>query len=232
MTVNHLVVGSSPTAGAILDEIMSIEYQAKKIENYCDFSDPSAVYILLLLPRKKENLDQKEREKIKKRKRFIVSNMDDVDFALKEFKLYADMYPDITFRIYISVNRRSLMAGMINFQKRLLNFNMDIMNGSKDIWKPISKLGSDFKSVLAKKESRFDKYWLFDIDLPNDKEESQKLVDKFEKHLDTITDIVYSGKSKSGYAIVIKPCNPNNIIMPPDTERKTDSYLYVDFLNG
>ena len=203
----------------------------KTLESYCNFSDPSAVYILLLLPRKKENKDQKENEKIKKRKRYIVSNMDDVKYALDEFDRYAKMHPEVVFRIYISVNRRSLMAGMINFQKRLLDFNMDLMRGNADVWVPIAKLGSDFKSVLSKKESRFDKNWLFDVDIPNDDPIGQEIIADFEEHLKSITKVLYSGRSRSGYAIVIKPCNPNAIEIPLGVELKKDAYLYVGILN-
>jgi len=210
---------------------MSIEEQMKMIESYCNFEDPSAVYILLLLPRKKENLEQKEREKLQKRSRYVIQTLDDARFALEEFDRYSSMYPEITFRVYVSVNRRSLLKGMLNFQKRLLDFNKDAIQGNKEIWTPIAKLGSEFKSVLAKIESRYDKYYMFDIDLPNNASGAIETVRQFEEHLNDITDVVYSGRSKSGFAIVIKPCNPNDILMPPETELKKDAYLYVDCLN-
>ena len=85
------------------------------IEKYCDFSDPEKVYILLMLPRKKDNKEQTEREKIQKRHRYIVSNMEDVNHALEDFKRYAKMYPEVNFRVYLSVNRRSLKKGLFNF---------------------------------------------------------------------------------------------------------------------
>jgi hypothetical protein len=210
---------------------MKIEKTLNMIRNYCDFSDPSAVYILLLLPRKKENPTQLEREKISKRSRYVVSNMDDVKFALEEFYRYAKLYPELVFRIYITVNRRSLMKGMINFQKRLLDFNTNIMNGNAEVWNPIAKLGSEFKSTLAKKESKYDKNWMFDIDIPNDEPEGQRIVNEFGRKLSTITTVKYSGKTKSGFVIIIAPCNPSLIDMPPDTELKRDGYLYIDVLN-
>lgn len=202
-----------------------------KLQQYCDFSDPSAVYILILLPRKKENQDQKEREKLKKRSRYVVSNMDEVKSALEDFERYTKMYPEIVFRIYVSVNRRSLMKGMLNFQKKLLDFNQNLMNGNTEVWSAIAKLGSEFKSVLAKKESKFDKNWMFDIDLPNKASGSIETVRQFMEHLDTITEVLYYNYTKSGFVVVIKPCNPNLIKMPPETELKKDDYLYIDVLN-
>jgi hypothetical protein len=176
-------------------------------------------------------MNQVEREKLQKRSRYVVANMDDVKFALDEFERYVKMYPEVVFRIYISVNRRSLMKGMINFQKRLLDFNKDLMNGNLEVWTPIAKLGSEFKSTLAKKESKYDKNWMFDIDLPNDEPEAQRMVDFFGNSLSNITTVLYSGKTKSGFVVIIAPCNPSLIDMPPDTELKRDGYLYVDVLN-
>lgn len=210
---------------------MSTETNLKMLESYCDFSDPSAVYILILLPRKKENQDQKEREKLQKRSRYIVSNMDDVKFALDEFERYASMYPEVTFRIYVSVNRRSLMKGMLNFQKKLLDFNKDLMNGNNQVWTPIAKLGSEFKSVLAKQESKHDKYYMFDIDYSNTNAIEIAIVEDFRKTMEAVTEIVYFGKSKTGYAMVVKPYNPNAVSLSEMIELKKDAYLYVDVLN-
>jgi len=208
-----------------------MDKQLKMLEDYCDFSDPSAVYIMILLPRKKENLDQTERQKLKKRSRYIVSNMDEVKFALEEFERYANMYPELIFRIYVSVNRRSLMKGMLNFQKKLLDFNKDLMNRNDQVWTSIAKLGSEFKSVIAQKEAKFDKNWMFDVDIANDTPEGIESVNAFMKHLDEITEVLYFGKSKSGFAIVIKPCNPSLIQPWVGVELKKDAYLYVDVLN-
>lgn len=210
---------------------MDMDKNLQMLESYCDFSDLSAVYILLMLPRKKENVNQVEREKLDKRVRFIVKNMDDVKYALEEFDRYAKLYPEVIFRIYISVNRRSLMKGMITFQKKLLDFNKDLMNGNDQVWTPIATLGSEFKSVLAKKECKHDRNWMFDVDLPNDDEDACWLVKCFIKHLENITEVIYFGKSKSGFAIVVKPFNLNELIIIRDTELKKDSYLYVDCLN-
>lgn len=210
-----------------------MQKQLDMIEKYADFSDPSAVYILLLLPRKKENKDQVEREKLQKRSRFVVSNMDDVKFALEEFDRYSKMYPEVVFRIYISVNRRSLLKGMLNFQKKLLDFNKSIMDGNTEVWTPIAKLGSEFKSVLAKKESKHDRNWFFDIDISNDDTDvfATEIVQEFRERVAKVTDEVYFGKSKSGYAMVAKPFNPKDIVIPEGIEMKKDSYLYVDILN-
>lgn len=212
---------------------MSIKSQIEMLETYCDFSDPSAVYILILLPRKKENLDQTEREKLQKRSRYVVSNMEDVKFALDEFNRYVSLYPELTFRIYVSVNRRSLMKGMLNFQKKLIDFNQDLINGNKEIWTPIAKLGSEFKSVLAKKEAKFDKNYHFDIDITNDQSDvfATESVDDFVKRVGEITDVIYFGRSKSGYALVTKPCDPNKLPKNPDIEMKNDGYLFVAVLN-
>jgi hypothetical protein len=208
-----------------------MDKQIAMLESYCDFSDPSAVYILILLPRKKENLDQTEREKLQKRSRYIVSNMEDVKFALDEFNRYVSLYPELIFRIYVSVNRRSLDKGLDNYKARIGKIETDLRHGNDQAWTSVAKLGSEFKSVLAQKESKHDNYWFFDVDLRNDLASDIEKVAQFEAHLKQITKLHYFGLSKSGYAIVTRGMNPDLLEMPEGVELKKDAYLYVDVLN-
>jgi hypothetical protein len=203
----------------------------KSLLDYCKFDDPSLVYILILLPRKKENKEQSEREKLKKRTRFILQTEDDIPFAVNDFIEYAKLHSDTVFRVYVSVNRRSLLKGLFNFQLKLNRFTHDLINGNDEVYTSIAKLGSEFKSVLARKESRHERYYLFDIDLSNVDPESDKIVKDFEDHMNDLSSVICTRKTRTGYAMVTEPCNPNDIDFPDCTELKKDSYLYVGILN-
>lgn len=210
---------------------MHMNENLRMLKNYCDFSDPSAVYILLMLPRKKENKNQLEREKLGRIIRYVVQNMDDAEEALKEFEQYATLYPEIVFRIYVSVNRRSLLKAALAFQHQLLEFNRGLVNNNQQVWTSIARLGSEFKSTLAKKENRFERRFFFDIDLSNSNPEDSKIVSAFVEEVGKITKIIYYGKSKNGFALVADPCDPNKLPKNEYITLKTDAYLYVDCLN-
>ena len=201
------------------------------LKNYCEF-EVGKVYTLILLPRKKENKDQVEREKLNKRVRFLVSSIEDCEHAIDEFDRYGKLYPEIVFRIYVSVNRRSLMKGMQEFQKRMLDIQFDLLNGNDQAWTSVERLGSEWKSTLAKKKCRADRYFMYDIDLLNDVEDDIEKVNDFVEEIKTHTKIKYFGKSKNGFVLVVDPFNPNLIKLPKDIERKDDSYIYVSCMNG
>jgi hypothetical protein len=204
-----------------------------KIEKYCDFSDPNAVYIMIMLPRKKENKEQTEREKLQKRSRYIVSNMDEVKFALEDFERYTKMYPELIFRVYISVNRRSLRKGLREYKKKIAEIDDNLIGGNTQVWTQVQKLGSEFKSVLASKDSKHDRWWQFDIDITNDKTDvfAQDIVNEFKERVDKLTDIIYFGETKSNYVMITRGFDENKLSLPADVEIKKDGYLYVGVYN-
>ena len=201
------------------------------ISEYCTF-EKGLVYTLILLPRKKENSQQVEREKLQKRVRFLVANMDDVNSALDEYDRYAKLYPEIVFRIYISVNRRSLLKAMREFQRRLMDIQYDLLNGNEQAWTSVERLGSEWKSTLAKKPCREDRFFHYDIDLSNSDPKEVAIVKNFVHDIKEFTEVKYFGESKNGFALVVFPFNPNLIKLPEGIEMTDDGYLYVDCLNG
>jgi len=210
---------------------MNIELTMDKIRRYCTFED-GLVYMLIMLPRKKENTNQVEREKLNKRVRYVCSNMDDVEHALVEFNRVATVHSDVVFRVYLSVNRRSLVKGMLEFQKKLMDYQYDLLNGNREVFKSISRLGSEFKSVLAKKVCRADRYFMYDIDITNTTLIGNALSDGFRDEVSKHTEIKHYGKSKNGFVLICNPYNPNLVdLADRDIELKNDAYLYIEVLN-
>lgn len=202
----------------------------QKIMNYCKF-EPELCYILLLISRKKENEQQTESEKLGKARRYAIINESDVDEALREFNLIAGMFPETQYRIYISVNRRSLLKGMIEFQKRLLDAQFQLLNGNREIFTTIHRLGSEWKSILAQKECRNEKRFLFDVDFLNSTPDGIKAAEKFKNSVDKVSTIVYFGLSKNGYALVTEPFDVRKVELPNEVELKNDAYLYMGGMN-
>lgn len=207
-----------------------MDKRIKQIEDYCEFEN-GLVYTLILLPRKKENVNQVERAKLDKRVRFIVANMDDVQYAMDEFDRYATIYTDVVFRIYLSVNRRSLMKGMREFQKRMLDMQYDLINGNEEVYTSINRLGSEWKSTLAKKNCRADRYFMYDIDICNKVQSERDRAIQFADDVLEHTKVKYFGESKNGFCLIVHPFNPNLVKLPDDVERKDDAYMYVACMN-
>lgn len=200
------------------------------ILNYCEFTEDTC-YILLMLARKKENKHQTEHDKLARLRRKTVQCEADVDYALKEFELHAKLYPETQFRIYVSVNKRSLVNGMLHFQKAIMDIQYALIRGNVEAYKTICRMNSEWTSTLATKECRAERNFLFDIDYSNSNEHETKLTHDFVKEVDALTSIKYFGKSKNGFALVTAPFNMATLKLPEQIELKTDDYLYVGGLN-
>jgi hypothetical protein len=210
----------------MVDELTGMDV----LREYCVFEEGTS-YMLIMLPRKKENKDQVEREKLNKRERRLCSNLMEMEKALVDFRRVADVYPDVVFRVYVSVNKRSLLKGMREFQKKLSDYQYDLLNGNKQVWTSIERLGSEWRSVLAKKNCKHDRFFMFDIDIDNTTLMGNTRMDLFCGDVQELTTIKYAGKSKNGFVLVCEPFNPNDIDLPEDIELKTDAYVYVDCYN-
>lgn len=202
----------------------------EKLLKYCNFTDETC-YILLLISRKKENEQQTESEKIGKVRRSLIMNPDEIAEALREFELVAKLFPETQYRIYVSVNSRSVLKGMCEFQKKLTDMQYSLINGNREVLTTAYRLGSEWKSILAKKECRAEKKFLFDIDFLNSTVEGQTATENFKNDIDNVAEIVYFGESKNGYALVTNPFDIRKLTLPNDVGLKTDAYLYMGGLN-
>jgi len=114
---------------------------------------------------------------------------------------------------------------------KITDIMYNIVNGNMESWTTVQRMSSEWKSVLAKKQCRDQRYYLYDIDIPNNGEYTAE-VEEFVTDLRGNTEVRYFGKSKTGYAVVCNPFNPHLVKLPRDTELKNDDYLYVDCFNS
>ena len=194
---------------------------------YCNFR-PETTYVLLLLARKKENTNQVESQKEKRAVRFLVQSEANIDLALEQFERTIRAYPDVIYRIYVSVNPRCLKKGLVAMQKRAIDLQQDLLNGNTEAYTTIQRLGSEWKSLLANKKCRADRRFLFDIDLPQTNENVEAVRDL----IDAIpTNVHYVGNTNSGMCLVTDPFNVAEVKLTEATEVNSDGYLYLGIFN-
>lgn len=203
----------------------SLDTVKETVMDYCTFREDE-IYVLLLLARKKENNDQVESQKEKRAQRFLVQNEEEVDMALELFSRTIELFPEITYRIYISVNPRSLVKGLKEFQNKIIQLQYDLLNGNEEAYRSIQKMGSEWKSILANKKCRADRRFLWDVDFRGGQQELDDLIEELE-----VQEVFYWGDTNSGQAIVTSPFNIKKLPDIQDLCIKTDSYLYLGIFN-
>jgi hypothetical protein len=212
-----------------------IEQIRDRLLGYCKFT-PSTCYLLVLLARKKENPDLTEKHKLEKCNRFVLHSSDDIDHALEEIQSRAALYPDLKFRVYVSVNRRCLNKAMYSVTMRLARLSVDLINGNLQAYTTISRLGSEFKSLLAEKECRAERRLLFDIDFDNRTVEGSAAYDEFIARFykcPTLKTVHLHWRTLNGFAAVTDPFDMQELgALPKEVTMKPDDYLYLGILNN
>lgn len=213
----------------------------EKIVNFCDFEEGKA-YVLLLIPRKKENVENTEKEKLGLLQRKIVQNASDVAEALEYFEDFTSRYPNIVFRLYITVNRRCLTKALFAISEKVNRMLKDLHFGNKEVFNRVTLLSSELKSTLCEKQCRDTKLFHFDVDYDNKTLEGNHLFEDLLKAVGHITPLKMFGKTLNGFTIVCDPFNPLLLkewypeakgmnIVKNLVEIKPDSYLYLHVYN-
>ena len=201
----------------------------KIIKDYCRFTEDT-VYVLLLIPRKKDNKNRaiKNNKDRKNSIRYLISSVEDAGMALQDFEEYIERHSDTVYRVYLTVNPRSLLKASRELQIRMANWQFELIEGKTEPYKKISRLSSEWKSILCSPKCRADKLFMFDIDFSNSEEEDIKKVIAFREEIAKLTEIKYFGETKNGFCLVCKPFNPKLVKLPELIELKNDSYIHLN----
>lgn len=208
--------------------------------DYCNFDDNSC-YVLMLIPRKKENGKNTEKDKLNLCKREIVRNKDDLINTIDGFNKFVTQYPNIVFRVYITVEKRDIVKALFALQSEVNNMTKQLFYGN-NVTDNVVKIGSKLKSLLCSPETRGEKLFHFDVDWDNSNPIHMKLFNNLCNRLKNITKVKYIGFTLNGYTIVTDCFNPNELkkyyneangmnIVPDYVEIKTNSMLYVGVYN-
>lgn len=204
----------------------------ERIAQYCMFDDPSRCYLMVMLARKKENPDLTERHKLERCNRYVVQNQEGVDHALEDMERKSKLFPELVFRVYVSVSRRCLKKGMYELSTRLAHMSMDLINGNVQAYTTASRMGSEYKSLLAEKCCRAERRLLFDVDYNNKVEQDWNGFNDFVNKLRALTKVYAAWPTLNGFAIVTDPFNVTSLgTLPGQITRKSDDYLYLGVFN-
>lgn len=196
--------------------------------------------MLMLLPRKKENEQNTEKEKLGLCQRKIVRSMTEIEETLEYFEDFSARYPEIVFRVYVSVEKRDLTKALFAVQDEVNCMVKDLFYGNKEVLNRTVNLSSTLKTILCRPACRGEKLFHFDIDWTHDEE------DKFRSLYHHVTDlseeVYYIGKTLNGWTMVCACFNPNDLkkwypeakgltIVKDFVEIKNNSMLYVGVYN-
>jgi hypothetical protein len=146
----------------------------------------------------------------------------------------AGLSPELVFRVYVSVNPRSLLKGLYEMITRLARISLDLINGNTQAYTTLARLGSEFKSLLAEKTCRASRRLLFDVDFDNKTTDGISNAIKFHDSLYPLSVKVYANwPTLNGFAVVTDPFNVQDLgKLPGGVEIKSDDYLYLGVLNS
>jgi hypothetical protein len=202
------------------------------IKEYCDFSDPDNVWILSCIARNKEN----EQNNIFF-KREIIRTSDYIEQAVLKLKALATLTTaqqnhKPIYRLYISLNSRNTRKAMFSYAKTAIDIISAMGNDGE---KRYSKMDTIWLNELAKSCHRGTKNFLIDVDNFNDDEH---VLHYCEVLNNAEIAVKHCRATPSGYAIVVKACNPTFLYgfatqvqaynKPFDIDVQTDSMVFVE----
>lgn len=198
------------------------------INNFCDFGNPNWLWILTGISRNKDNDEQGE----KFFHRSIVGCPDDIEVSY-DYIHRMTCNPDTSYRMYVSLNSRDAVSTIVNFQKKMIDINIDLFKGTPDSIPMCKRVDSLWKSELAQKRNRGTKRLLLDIDAGlSDAMAIRTFVEQNLK-----TDILTFHATASYYCMVINACDIRALEayaksheIPLDIQR--DSMVFVEKWEG
>jgi hypothetical protein len=208
------------------------------VRNFLNFTE-GTVYIILLLKRKKDNPGIPNSKDSRDSTRFLVANLEEYDYAIAQCKQIALGDPTSVYRIYCSSNRRSLLKGFYQYQLEIARITNSLIDQNAQELHNLPKLGSKWKSMLAKKRSRDQKLFYLDVDildpeLTHNSANVQTDIASLISRLENQTKIHLGVSTRYGYGFVTDPFNPMNLptgFQYITIEIKTDGYIFLQVLN-
>lgn len=209
----------------------------KFIHNYCDFSNPNWVWMLVCMSRNKDNENGKSESNENMAntperfmRRLVIRKPSEIEECYNELKKMANK-EGTTYRMYVSLNSRDTVSTFFHFQKKLAEIGYNMARQLPDAVNMSKKISSLWKTELAQKPNRGTKRILLDID-ENDKE----LVQRLYVRIDGMGIPIYAcHPTVSGYAI---SCEAHDIRWikqeheKREIEVKRDALLFVEAWDG
>lgn len=224
---------------------MKMEMTYSRMLSYCEFNTmgPDLCYMLMLLPRKKENEQNTEKEKLGLCQRKPVRNAEELFDALEYFEDFASRYPEVVFRVYLSVEKKSIQKALFALQDELNSMVKDMFYQNEQVYDRTLNLSSTLKTILCKPSCRAEKLFHFDIDWSNSDPQDVMETENLYRAVSHLARVKYFGRTLNGFTMVSDCFNPNDLkklgypqtkgmdVVKDFVEIKTNSMLYVGVYN-
>ncbi len=206
------------------------------ITDYCDFSNPNWVWMLVGMSRNKDNKIPDIEGEIynvpeKFMRRLVIRRPEEIPQLYDELLLMGNSI-GTTYRMYLSINSRDTVSTLFHFQQKLCEIGYGLSRQLPDALQLSKKISSLWKTELAQKRNKGTRRILLDID-----ENDEKLMEQLMQHINDNNIVCYAcRKTVSGYAIV---CEAHDArwtkqfkFKDREIDIKHDSLLFIEQWQG
>lgn len=189
----------------VLRLIMMTESKIEELKRtVLKFDSPDQVYLMLLIPRSKDNHIVQSQETMHTFVRTL-KKVEDFDIAAEELKTIGNKM-NLKYNLYVNVNPRSVMKAYYTLKKKFAEWDYHLVNGDQDSVRTIKKLDREWQTCLQMETSKSKcNYFLFDVD------SKEKIhLDCFRAFLNQTNVKVkeeFIIETRNGYHLLVKPFN-------------------------
>lgn len=170
---------------------------------------------------------RKDGENARKTVRNLISDgREDWVFKLALLLRERDHSPEVSMRIYQSINARDVTKGINIFKEKQLTADH---LGTVERFDFYLRIKAAMVSALSQARCATTKYFLLDCDTTD-----KAVLARLDEALKPITEVVLKYPSKNGWHIIVKPCNPAKLELPEGVSMQKDALmlLYHDQTKG
>lgn len=171
-------------------------------EKVLKFEKETDVYLMLLIPRSKDNKIVQSQETMHTFVRTI-KKVEDFDKCFNELKLIGDKL-ELKYNIYLNVNPRCVLKAYHALKKKMAEWDYHLINGDEDSLRTIKKLDREWQTCLQLESSKSKcNYFLLDVDSKDEHE--LKCLRAFLNQNNVNVKEEFMVETRNGVHILVKP---------------------------
>ena len=177
-------------------------------EKVLKFDNDRQVYLMILIPRSKDNKIVQSQETMHTHVRTI-KKLDDFDNCFIELDMIGESL-NLRYNIYLTVNPRDTIKAYHAMKKKFVEWDYHLINGDQDSIRAIKKLDREWQTCLQLETSKSQcNYFLIDID-----SKEINCINNIKNILKSITQnkIEYENETRNGYHLLVKPFDSREFI--------------------
>lgn len=167
---------------------------------WCKFGEERhRAYIIMAIARRNQNEELTHNSEVVYRR--VIRNKTDISRQYDELKSLIEGEP-YTFRLYLTVNARSILDAYFRFQDELNGWSQDYIRGDDAAIEKMGDVGSRWISALHHPSVKDDSYFQFDLDDVTEEEATE-----FIHGLPDGTAKQWFQETPNGYHVISMPFN-------------------------